>query len=200
MTSYFIHQKITLMANQYLIYAQDEKGEQGALVAFAHQKRLAFKEKVIFFADGSKQQIAFEVQARQVVDLGARYDVKDSKGTVLGTVGKAFGKSLLRSTWNIYDRKDEAKVALEVTERSKALAIIRRVWELLPVVGDIPFFVKYHFDFISQASNKVIATYNKETTFRDYYRLDIHDDALLQQQDWRTLVALGVLMDALQSR
>ena len=198
--TYLIQQKITLLVNRYAIYEAKDDGTEGAMVAFAEQKRFAFKEHIDFFGDEAKQTVAFSVQARQVLDFGARYDVLDPSGQVLGTLGKDFKSSLLRSTWHIFKTGQEDKPAMVVQERSQALAVFRRIWNFLPYLNDIPFFIKYHFDFIDPADNKVSATYNKTTTFRDHYALTIPDEGAASTVDWRVLVALGVMMDALQSR
>jgi hypothetical protein len=46
-----LRQRITLMVNRYEIRTMDESGAEGALVAVAQQKRMAFKEHVTFYAD-----------------------------------------------------------------------------------------------------------------------------------------------------
>ncbi len=199
MTSFAIDQKIAPLANQYYVYELDAGGAKGKLLAFAHQKRFAWKEKFTFYTDESKQTVLVEVLARQAIDFGARYDVRDASGAVLGVVGKAFGASFLRSTWNIFAPGNETHPLVIVHERSQALAILRRVWGLLPIVGEIPFFVKYHFDFIDPDSKAVEGSYRKVTTIRDNYHLNA-DDTLLQKTDWRVLVSLGIMMDAMQGR
>lgn len=199
MKTFLIQQKIQPLVNQYTIHEAAEDGQPGQLVAFAQQKRFAFREKFTLYSGEDKQSVAFEVQARQVMDFGARYDVRAADGTLLGTLGKDFKSSLLRSTWHVFRPGEEDKPALIVQERNQALAIVRRIWELLPFISDIPFFVKYNFDFTDPASSQVVATYDKTTTFRDHYRLALQDEAAATA-DWRVYVALGILMDALQSR
>lgn len=198
MKTFYIQQKIQFAINRYKVFA-DDAGEQSDLVAFAEQKRFAFKEKMTIYKDESKESVLFEIKARTVIDLGARYDIRDESGQVLGVAGKAFGASLLRSTWHIFRPGQEDKPALIVKERSKTLAIVRRLWEFVPVVGDIPFFVKYHFDFVSSDTGQVEASYTKTTNFRDHYRLDIQDDAA-EDIGWQVFVAMGIMLDALQSR
>lgn len=199
MKTYLIQQKIQLLVNQYAVYEAAENGEAGPMVAFAQQKRFAFKEKFTVYTSEDKHQTAFEVQARSVIDFGARYDVTDPSGQLLGTLGKNFKSSLLRSTWHVYRPGQEDKPVLVVQERSKALAIVRRIWEFLPYISDIPFFVKYHFDFTDPNNQQVCATYNKTTTLRDHYALNIQG-GVAEELDPRVLTSLGILMDALQSR
>jgi uncharacterized protein YxjI len=199
MQRFAIEQKITMLANQYWIYRADESGAKQEPVGFAHQKRLAFREKFEVYTDSDKSEILFTVQARSVLDMGARYDVCDAKGERIGTLGKSFKSSLLRSTWQIFAPGHEDQPLVLAQERSQALAVIRRIWDFIPVLGDIPFFVKYHFDLVDAASQAVVGGVEKTTLFRDHYLLSA-DDALLERVDWRTLVALGVMLDALQRR
>lgn len=139
------------------------------------------------------------MEARQVLDFGARYDIKDASGNVLGVLGKDFKSSLLRSTWHLFRTGQEETPAITASERSKGIALFRRLWEWIPYASDIPFFIKYHFDFRDPTSDKVIASYEKQTTFRDNYKLTIHDEAE-GMFDWRVFVSTGVAMDAMQSR
>lgn len=151
------------------------------------------------YTDDSKTQTAFTMQARQVLDFGARYDIRDAEGTIIGTVGKDFKSSLLRSTWLVFRPGQEDQPVLIAQERSLGLALARRLWEFLPIISEVPFFVKYHFDLTNPATNQLAATYEKTTTLRDHYRLTLQDGTE-QLADPRVLISLGILMDALQGR
>ena len=199
MQSFIIQQKIRALVNQYGVYTVNEDGTQGQIFAFAQQKRFAFKERFDLYTDESKQTLNFTIQARQVMDFGARYDVKAADGTHLGTIGKDFKSSLLRSTWLVFAPGEEQAPLLKIQERSKGLAIARRIWGFLPYIGDIPFFLKYHFDFLDPDNGQIAATLDKTATFRDFYRLDIVGGAA-EAADPRVLIAVGVMLDALQSR
>ena len=200
MKSYLIQQKIKPLVNQYAIYETDSPADEtGRLIAFTQQKRLALREKFTAYTGEDKQTVAFEIQARSVMDFGARYDVSDAAGNKLGMLGKNFKSSLLRSTWHVYRPGNEETPVLVVQERSLPLAISRRIWGFLPYIGDIPFFLKYNFDFTDPATQQVVATYVKTTTFRDHYALTLHDDCPADI-DPRVFISLGIMMDALQSR
>lgn len=199
MKTFLINQKIQPLANQYQVFESDEVGTEGALVAFAQQKRFAFKEKFTIFRDESKSDILVEIQARQVMDFGARYDVRDNSGNVIGVIGKAFGASILKSTWQIFKPGEEDAPYMTVSERSAGIAIARRVWTILPVVGEIPFFIKFNFDFKDAKSGEIQASYDKTTTFRDHYKLIIKNESS-QDIDWKVYVAMGIMLDAMQGR
>ncbi len=199
MKAFIIEQKITPFANQYRVFTADNAGGKGELIGFAHQKRFAFREHFDIFTDETRQTVLFSVQARKVIDLGARYDVLDANGNVIGVFGKAFKASLLRSTWNLFVPGREDEPVFVARERSLPLAIFRRIWGFLPYLSDLPFFLRYHFDFTRPNSETTISTYEKTTLFRDHYLLRAEGE-LEAEIDWRALVALGIAMDALQSR
>ena len=120
---FFVRQKLTMMVNRYEIHESGPDGMPGRLMAVAQQKRMAFKEQVTFFSDDSRTVPVFSFQARQMMDLGAGYDVRDAGGAPLGEFRKDFGQSLLRSTFHI------RAPGLEATgqERNQLVAILRQV-------------------------------------------------------------------------
>ncbi|MEE1820433.1 hypothetical protein PUR59_36145 [Streptomyces sp. SP18ES09] len=189
---FLVRQKVTLMANRYLVHTVGPDGSEGELVAFAHQKRMALKEHVTFYTDESRRQVLFTFKARQVVDLGATYDVVGASGTRLGSFRKNFGASLLRSTWHMSGEGDAAEVTGQ--ERNETVALLRRAWEFLPFTDFLPFVVPYHFDF-AEGERRVMSV-DKRFGIRDRYVLDIADPEL----DRRLAIAQTVALDALQSR
>jgi uncharacterized protein YxjI len=196
-----VQQKITAFVNRYEIYTANEDGSKGDLVAFAQQKRLAFKEKVSFYTDDTKETLAFTFRAEKVMDVHGKYFIEDTDGNRVGAFKKEFGKSLLISTWDILDNDDQP--AIIIAESNVPLAILRRFAGWIPFVGGIidllTGFIRYHFSFRVPSSGKEIGAYTKTTLFRDHYRLDMTDDAY-SSQDWRVLAAMAVALDALQSR
>ena len=179
------------MANRYVVSVAEPDGSEGEVLAFAQQKRLALKEQVTFYTDESKQRILFTFTARQVVDLGAQYDVRDDAGRPIGLFRKNFGASLLRSTWHL-DQPGERESTGR--ERNRFVAVIRRAWDLIPLVDVVPFAWPYHFDFT--ADGVPVMSVDKKLGLRDRYVLDIQAPGL----DRRLAVAQAVALDALQSR
>lgn len=197
----FVDQKITAFANKYQVFGANESGEKGQLVAFAQQKRLAFKEKVTFYSDEQKTAAAFTFRAEKVLDVHGRYLVEDVAGALVGAFKKEFKASLLNSTWTIFDASDNARY--RVRESNQALAVARRFAGFIPIVGElyemILLFLRYHFVFEDITTGEVVGKYMKTTLFRDHYQLELTDSAQAEI-DWRVWAALGVGLDALQSR
>lgn len=195
-----VEQKITAFTNQYSIYSADEQGQKGTLVAFAQQKRVALKEKVTFYADQQKTQALFSFRAEKVMDVHGRYIVEDAAGKTIAMFKKEFKKSLLNSTWQLFDAQGD-QVAL-VRESNQTLAILRRFADFIPFVGEIVdmamSFIPYHFSFQDKQGSEQ-GMYTKTTRLRDHYVLSM-TDPMYQAVDWHAHAAFGVALDALQSR
>jgi uncharacterized protein YxjI len=185
-----VKQRLTMMVNRYEIRELTADDTEGALLAIAQQKRMAFKEEVTFYADEDRSDPVFSFKARKRVDLGATYDVRDGAGRDIGWFRKDFGKSLLRSTWHL----GAAGVEATGQERSAGVALARRAWEtLLPI--DLPSPFVFHFDFVDAAGQLVMSSQRKRS-LRDRYEVTVPGARL----DARVAAAMAVALDALQSR
>jgi len=189
---FFVKQRITLMVNRYEVRAANPDGTEGALMAFAEQKRMKLREEVDFFTDESKGRRVFSFKARQRLDVHAEHDVFDEGGRRLGYFSKQFGASLLRSTWNL----SGPGVQAVGRERNQVVAILRRVWNWIPYLGDIWVPFVFHFDFVDTATGRPVMTSERIWAVRDRYDVTVPD----QRLDFRVAAAMAVALDALQSR
>jgi uncharacterized protein YxjI len=192
MPAFSMKQRVTMMANKYKLIAANPDGSDGPMLAFAQQKRMAFKEQVTFYADGTKSQPVFSFKARKTIDLGSGYDVFDANGQQIGWFKKEFGKSLFRSSWQL----SGAGVDADGTERNPTVAIVRRVWEFVPFVGEIPLPFIFHFDFTDRGTGQPVLSVERKISVRDRYHVTVQD----QRLDFRVAAAMTVALDALQGR
>jgi uncharacterized protein YxjI len=181
---FHVRQRIRMMVNQYEVHSVAPDGSEDGLLAFAQQKRLAFKEQVTIYTDDSKQQPLLGFKARQRLDIGATYDVTDAAGTPIGLFRKDFAQSLLRSTWHV-----EQPGLPQVTgqERSMPVALLRRFVDSLS-------WLPYHFDFT--AGGQPVFSVIKKWGLRDRYVVEVHNP----QIDRRLVIAMAIGLDALQGR
>jgi uncharacterized protein YxjI len=173
-----IRQRITFLVNRYEIWAS------GAMVGLAEQKRMTMREQVTIFGDEGRTIPLFGFKARQIMDLGATYDVTAPDGVVIGTFRKDFGKSLLRSTWHV---AQPGLGECTGTERNQVVAILRRFME--------NFSWPYHFDFAT-ADGRPVFSVERAWALRDRYTVTVQDPAV----DRRLVCAMAVGLDALQAR
>jgi hypothetical protein len=189
---FFVRQRITLMVNRYEIRGAAPDGSEGPLLAFAQQKRMKLKEEVVFYADDSRSRPVFSFKARQRLDVHAEHDVFDEFGNAIGYFRKEFGASLLRSTWTMAGPGYEAVGR----ERRPVIAVLRRVWDFIPYLGDIWVPFVFHFDFVDTATGQPVLSSERRKSIRDRYVIDVPDPRV----DFRVAASMAVALDALQSR
>ena len=189
---FYIRQRITVMINRYEVLAAGPDGREGHLLAFAEQKRMKLKEEVTFFSDESRTRPVFSFRARQRLDVHAEHDVFDENGQVLGGFSKAFGASLLRSTWNLW----APGINAVGQERRPLIAILRRIWDFIPYIGDVWVPFVFHFDFVDQETGQVVLVSERQKAITDRYTVTVPDPRL----DFRVAASMAVALDALQSR
>jgi uncharacterized protein YxjI len=179
-----VRQRVRLMVNQYEVHAVNPDGSEGGVLAFAQQKRMAFKEQVTLYTDDTRTTPVLGFKARQVMDLGATYDITDANGTPIGLFRKNWKESLLRSTWHLEQPGHGEMIGRET---NMAVAILRRFVESLS-------WLPYHFEFV--IGDRPAFSVVKKWGLRDRYLITIHDPQL----DRRLVTAMAVALDALQGR
>jgi len=190
--AFFIRQRITVMVNRYEVFAANPDGTEGPMLAFAEQKRMKLKEQVDFYTDPSKSRRVFSFKARQRLDVHAEHDVLDENGVPLGSFSKEFGASLLRSTW----RLSAPGVEAVGKERRLVIAILRRIWDFIPYIGDVWVPFVFHFDFVDRNSGQTVMVSERQKAIRDRYTVTVPDNRI----DFRVAASMAVALDALQSR
>jgi uncharacterized protein YxjI len=192
---YLIEQLVKPIVNLYRV-TPVVAGETpaGPPVAFARQKRMAFREDIRFFADEREEQEIFRIKARSVVDVGGRYDVVDAAGRPIGVLEHQFRKSLLRTHWRVLSPQDEELAVAR--EKHHLLALLRRIVDFIPY-GDL---VPIPYDFVISSGERVLGHFTRKfLSLRDTYILDLSGDQE-KRIDRRLGIAMAIGLDALQNR
>ena len=189
---FFIDQLIRPVANLYRISTLGLDGlEAGEPLAFVRQKKLALKEDIRFYADESEQQELFRIKARQMFELKARYDVTTPEGERIGVLEKVFGKSILRSTWKIHDERARARHGGGEEHERRALP---RSSTRSPTATSFLSSSVHH-----PHGRGEVGELRRPIGVRD--RRSSRSTATFERRiDRRVVVALGIALDALQSR
>lgn len=196
---FVLRQRIKLVINQYEFSVPGADGEgDGDPFCFVEQARFKFKEDIRFFSDEDKGHELLRILARQRFDPRARYDVTAPDGEKVGEIQKVFGKSLLRSTYALFDGSGE-EVAI-VRERSLPVALFRRLVGLVPYVGDLADWLPIPYDFEFRRGDEVVGRHTRRRwKWHDVYDIDLGEDTG-RRLDRRMVLAVAVGMDALQAR
>ncbi len=134
-TRYVVRRKVLKLAGgAFHVWDAD-----GVLAAFSEQKAFKLKEDIRVYADEAKTREILCIQARQIMDFSAAYDVTEStSGEKVGVMRRRGGRSILRDEWEVLDAA-ENKIGTLI-EDSMALALLRRLLtNLVPQKYDIFF-------------------------------------------------------------
>src|SRR3990172_8033550 len=118
---YVVRRKVlALFAPQFHIYDEME-----SMVGYVKQKAFKLKEDIRLYSDESMSTELLLIQARQILDISAAYDVIESKsGQKVGTLKRKGLKSILKDEWILMDAGDH-EIGL-IQEDSALLATLRR--------------------------------------------------------------------------
>ena len=163
---YLVRRKIfTLLGAAFHIY-----DPSGAVVLYSRQKAFKLKEDIRLYTGEDMQTEVLSIQARQIIDFSAAYDVVDSTtGEKVGALRRKGMRSILQDEWLILDAQDMFIGVIK--EDSMALALVRRfLTNLVPqtfhgeMVGSQvccfrqhfnPFILKLDLDF-SMDQNRLL--------------------------------------------
>ncbi|HEX2057749.1 MAG TPA: hypothetical protein VHI71_05195 [Actinomycetota bacterium] len=196
---FVLRQKFRMVINEYEFSLPGPDGESpGQVFCFVSQKRFKFKEDIRFYTDESKSTEVMRLKARERFDPAARYDVTDSDGNEIGQIQKVFGKSLLRSTFALYDATG-AEVAA-AREKSLPVAIFRRIVHFIPWIENVANWLPIPYHFVFRRGDTVLGHHRRiPWKMTDLYAIDMSSDTE-RTVDRRLVLATAVGMDALQAR
>ena len=123
---YLIRRKVlTVLGQKFHVY-----DGHGKLIGFSKQKAFKLKEDIRFYSDETMEQEKLLIQARQVIDFAAAYDVVDSQSQQkIGVCRRKGWTSMVRDSWEILDEHDNP--VAKVSEDSMLLATLRRFFSNL---------------------------------------------------------------------
>lgn len=118
---YLLKRQVLALTGRFRLY-----NPAGQLVLFSEQRMFRLKEDIRVYADEAKTQELLWIQARQILDFSAAYDVTDSTtGMMVGSLRRKGLRSMVRDTWELWDPGGEAIGAVE--EDSPARGLLRRL-------------------------------------------------------------------------
>ncbi len=119
--SFTLKRQVFALTGKVRIYTPD-----GSLAMYSEQKMFRLREDIRVYADENKTQELLWIQARQVIDFAAAYDVTDSAtGQKVGTLRRKGFRSMVRDAWEILS--PEEQLLAVIREDSMAKALLRRL-------------------------------------------------------------------------
>jgi hypothetical protein len=130
----FTFKKIALAPQ---IFVRDADGQ---LQLYVRQKLMKLKEAVSVYADEAQTQLLYTVQADRVIDIKARYTMRDAAGIEIGHLQ---GKGM-RSLWKLhYEIGRNGETVFDVREDNAWVKVIDGLVGQIPIIG---IFTGYFFN------------------------------------------------------
>lgn len=183
-SSYLLKRQVLALTGTLRLYAPD-----GQMVLFGRQKMFRLREDIRVYADEAKTQELLYIQARQIIDFSAAYDVIDSQyQTKVGALRRRGLHSMLRDEWEVLDALDQPIGVL--LEDSMQRALLRRLLlgTLLPQDYDIRI-----------GEQRVADLRQRFNLFRYELDLDFSFDSA-RALDRRLGIAAGILLATIEGR
>ena len=178
---FMVRRKIlTILGASFHVYDPD-----GRIVAFSRQKAFKLKEDIRVYTDDTKSTELLSVQARQIVDFSAAYDIVDSaEQKKVGAARRKGWSSIMRDSWELLDERDQPIAQLK--EDSATKAFFRRfLSNLIPQT--------YHLDAIEGGTLATLRVRFNPFVYK--LEVDITGDA-----DPRVVLGAAVLLAAIERR
>ncbi len=182
--SYLLKRQVIALTGKLRFYSPD-----GQLVLFVEQKMFRLKEDLRVYSDESKAQELLLIQARQIIDWAAAYDVIDSlSGQKIGALRRRGWASLLRDEWEVLDSNDQPFGLL--CEDRIGRALLRRF-----VLGSL---LPQHYDLLVEQTR--LASLRQKFTLLGYeMSIDFGPDSA-SRIDRRLGIAAAVLLAIIEGK
>lgn len=117
-STYTIRRKfLKLFGASFTVFDPDEQ-----LVGFSKQKAFKLREDIRVYTDESMATELLTIQARQIVDFSAAYDIVDAGERIkVGAARRRGFRSIVRDSWEILDANDQPLGTIEEDSTFKAL-------------------------------------------------------------------------------
>jgi uncharacterized protein YxjI len=181
---YLLKRQVLALTGKFRIF-----NPSGQMIMYSQQKMFKLREDIRVYSDESMGQELLYIQARQILDFSASYDVIDSQsGEKVGVWRRKGLRSLLRDEWELLDTNDQYRGIL--LEDSISQALLRRF-----LLGN---FLPQNYDILinEQRAADLRQVFN---LFRYELIMDFSMDGL-HQLDPRMGIVAGILLGTIEGK
>jgi hypothetical protein len=183
-STYLLKRQVLALTGKVRVYTPS-----GQVGLFSEQKMFKLREDIRVYADENKLSELLWIQARQIIDFAAAYDVFDQTTSMkVGALRRKGWSSIMRDTWEILDPMDQ--VIGIIREDSPGRALLRRL-----LLGSL---LPQRYEVI-QTGDQVVAHYiQRFHLFRYELDIDFSNDA--GGIDRRLGLAIGILLAIIEGK
>jgi len=174
------------------IYVRDADGQ---VQLYVKQKMFKLKEAVNIFADEAQTRLLYTVQADRVIDIRARYTIRDAAGTEIGHLQ---GKGM-RSLWKLhYEVGRNGHTVFEIREDNAWIKVIDGLVGEIPIVGIFTgYFLNPKYNVTRTDGSMALQVVKQPALFEGMFNIDKRAELSPEEEG---IAVLGVLMMLLLER
>ena len=183
--------KITTLANDFTA-----KDANDHTIAYVRQKMFKLKEAITVYADESRADVNFKIQADRWLDFSAAYSFTDRNGTEIGKIARKGWASIWKASYDIIDQNENLQY--HVQEENAWVKVFDSLLGEVPVLN---FFTGYFFNptyIVTDQNQQIIARLKKERSLLGK-EFTIHKEAPIDRDDQERII-LGLMMMILLER
>ncbi len=181
---YYLRRQVLALTGTLRIY-----NPSGDMVLYSRQKMFKLREDIRAYADEGRTQELLYIQARNILDFSAAYDVTDSQsGEHVGVLRRKGWRSIARDEWQILDASDRPIAVL--IEDNLGRALLRRF-----VLGA---WLPQNYDIL-MGDQQVADLRQRFNLFRYELNLDFSLDTA-QRLDHRLGIAAAILLAIIEGK
>lgn len=195
----FGHTTYTLRRRVFQVFGGSYQifGPDGDVVLFAEMKRFKLKEDIRVYTGEDMATEVLTIQARQMLDFAASYDVVDARnGEQVGALRRKGLKSLLKDEWLLLD--PSGTEIGTVKEDRMTMAVIRRLFQFIPYVNILPSLIPQTYN-VAVGETPVAVFAQNFNPFVYTLTLDFSADDM-GRLDRRLGLAAAVLLGAVEGK
>ena len=185
-TSYLVRRKVLkLFGGAFHIY-----GPAGELIGFSKMKAFKLKEDIRVYTDEEMRYELLIIQARQMIDWGASYDVWDpAVRQKVGALRRKAWKSFVKDEWLLLDPWDR-EIGL-IQEQGSVMALARRFIEWVSVI--------FPQRYVVSVAGQPVATFQQN--YNPFvYKLNVDMTGVRGYLDPRLCLAAAIMMAAVEGK
>ena len=107
----------------------------GQLVSYVKQRAFRLREDVTVYADERQAQPLYHLKADRIIDIGARYSIRDADGRPIGALKQRGLRTLWKATYDILD--DSGNAVGLIREEDALVKLLDGLVGAIPLVGFI---------------------------------------------------------------
>lgn len=181
---FLLKRQVLALTGTFRVYGPAEE-----LLFYSRQKMFRLKEDIRVFSDEASTRQVLQINARQIIDFSATYDVVDvTTGMQVGAIQRKGWRSLARDEWHFLSPSGASLAMMQEDNLQRALLRRFLLGAWLPL----------HYQITSPSAGEIGSIQQRFNLLR--FELELNLSGMSAQLDPRLAIAAIILLGAIEGR